>query len=336
MEARALVCNEAREFSIEAVVLPDPGRDQILIRNYYSGVSIGTEFALIRNKISWGPFPICTGYMGTGVVEAVGADVRGFAAGDRVYYRRNESMTLAADGTPVTNAAGVHCSHVVLEPSGAYGADPLPPDADMAVCSMFVMPAVGLHGVNLVNPRLGETVVVYGCGLIGLGVVAACANRGCEVIAVEIDEERLRLARGFGADHLIDGAARDVEAEVKKIAPDGADAVIECTGIPECIDRALPLCRRYGKFCWQGNYGDARIPFNYQAAAGPKLRMFFPSDDGLRPCRRAIVKSMTNGMLPWVRCITHRIAAAAAPELYRRIDAGDTHGIAGVVIGWLE
>ena len=336
MKARALICTEKQEFAIDDVILDEPGSDKVVIRNHYSGVSIGTELALVRNKISWGPFPICLGYQGTGVIEQVGDDVVGFKLGDRVYYRRNEPMKLASDGTPVSFAAGVHASHIVLEPSGVYGAGLLPVDADMEVCSMFVMPAVGMHGVNLVNPRMGETVVVYGCGMIGLGVIAACANRGCEVIAVDVDEQRLALTRKFGADVLINGRVQNVETEVKKISLAGADVVIECTGIPECVDQAMPLCRPYGKFSWQGNYGDDQVPLDYKAASNSKLTMFFPSDDGLRPCRRAIVKNMTNGMLPWEQCITHRIAADEAPELYRRIKEGDTKDLMGAVIRWAE
>ena len=53
------------------------------------------------------------------------------------------------------------------------------PGAGMNVASLFVMPAVGLYGVDMANPRMGDTVVVYGVGMIGLGVVAACAQRGC-------------------------------------------------------------------------------------------------------------------------------------------------------------
>ena len=105
MKARALICDEHQSFTIEDVVLPDPAPDQVAIRTTYSGVSVGTEFALIRNKLSWGPYPLCTGYMGTGVIEAVGAGVKGFAAGDKVYFRGNDGMALA-DGTAVSSVSG--------------------------------------------------------------------------------------------------------------------------------------------------------------------------------------------------------------------------------------
>ena len=69
MKAKALVCDAEQNFTLEDVLLKGPAPDQIAVRTHYTGVSIGTEFALVRNKISWGPYPLCTGYQGTGVVE---------------------------------------------------------------------------------------------------------------------------------------------------------------------------------------------------------------------------------------------------------------------------
>ena len=75
---------------------PDPGPEHLLIRALYSGVSIGTEFALIRNKIAGQQYPLCTGYQGVGVVEHVGEKVDAFKVGDKVYYRDNREGDAAA------------------------------------------------------------------------------------------------------------------------------------------------------------------------------------------------------------------------------------------------
>ena len=187
------------------------------------------------------------------------------------------------------------------------------PGVEMDVACMFVMPAVGLYGVDMTNPRMGQTVVVYGTGLIGLGVVAACAHRGCVVLAVDLNEKRLAVAKQLGADYAISGETGDVQAEVKKIAPEGADVVFECTGIPECIDPAIALCREHGSFVWQGNYGSAPVSMHFLPPRGRRLKMFFPSDDGWRPCRRAVVKNMAMGALKWEQCISHRIGFMDAP-----------------------
>ena len=120
MRADALICSEEQAFSLESVELDDPGPGDLLVRTLSTGVSIGTEFALVRNKISWGPYPLCTGYQGVGVVERAGADVRGFAAGDTVYYRDNRAMRLAG-GERVSCVSGTHCSHAVIDPVRTHG-----------------------------------------------------------------------------------------------------------------------------------------------------------------------------------------------------------------------
>jgi 2-desacetyl-2-hydroxyethyl bacteriochlorophyllide A dehydrogenase len=335
MKAHALICDEQQRFTLEEVRLKNPAPDQAAIRTVFSGVSIGTEFALIRNKISWGPYPLCTGYQGTGIVEAVGAEVQGLEVGDRVYFRGNDHME-RVDGQRISCVAGTHCSHVVRKVGGSHGVAKLPPGAGMDVAAHFVMPAVGLAGVDMANPRMGDKVLVYGAGLIGLGVIAACAHRGCEVIAVDLNERQLDLARRMGADHLINGRTSDVEAALRRIAPDGADVVFESTGLPQCLDAAITLCRTEGSFVWQGNYGEAPVSLHFLPAHGRRLRMFFPCDDGWAPCRRAVIKNMTTGALRWEECITHRITSQQAPDLFARINRGHEPDIVGVIIQWSE
>lgn len=333
INATALICDQHQKFSLQPVRIKPPTADQILIRTHFSGVSIGTEFALIRNKMSWGPYPLCTGYMGTGIVEAVGADIGNFKVGDRVFYRGNSPMELA-DGAAVSPVSGGHCSSIVIRPNTSHGADHVPAGAGMDVAAMFVMPAVGLYGVDLAQPRMGDKVVVYGVGLVGLGVLAALVHRGCEVIAIDISDRQLDIARQLGADHIIHATRHDAAAEVSRIAPGGADVVFECTGIPACIDIAIPFCKTLGKFVWQGNYGAAPVSMKFLPPHARRLTMIFPCDDGHVPCRRAVVKNMAMGALKWEKTITHRIDHTHAPEMFDRINKGAEKDIVGVVIKW--
>jgi len=186
----------------------------------------------------------------------------------------------------------------------------------------------------MANPRLGQTVLVYGAGLIGQGVIAACVHRGCVVIAVDVREKPLAIAREMGADYTLNGSSQDVEGEVKKIAPEGADVVFECTGRPACIDPAIALCRPFGSFVWQGNYGAAPVSLHFLPPHGKRLQMFFPCDDGGPACRRAVVRNMARGALPWEKTITHRIDCSEAPALFSRINQGQDPDIVGVVIQW--
>lgn len=332
MDAVALITTEDQNFRLAPVRLPDPGPDDVAVRTLWSGVSIGTEFALIRGKLSWGPYPLCTGYQATGVVEYVGGNVDAFRVGDRVYYRDNGPMTLT-DGTSVSSVSGTHCSHAVINPLRTHGLAHLPPGAPEDAAALFVMPAVGLHGVDLAQVRLGWKVVVYGAGLIGLGVVAACAARGCEIIAVDLDDYRLSVARRLGADHLLNAQPDDVRQRVRELTGGGADAVFETTGLPELVGPTIELCRERGTFVWQGNYGKDPFPFHFLPPHGKRLTMVFPCDDGHVPSRRSVVKAMTLGSLPWSETISHRVPSSEAVSLYRGILNG-TLNVLGAVIRW--
>ena len=126
---------------------------------------------------------------------------------------------------------------------------------------------------------MGETVIVYETGLVGLGVVAACRHRRCVVVAVNIKDQQLTIAKTLETDFAFDGRANDIAEEVERIAPEGTDVVLECTGIPQCIDPAIALCREHGSFVWQGHYGNEPVSMHFIRPHARRLRMFFPCDD---------------------------------------------------------
>ncbi len=333
MNARALVTTENQRFSIDDVVLPEEGPRQVRVRTLYSGVSIGTEFAFIRGKIDRGPFPMVTGYQGVGIIETVGSDVSEFAVDDRVYYRANREIT-ATDGSSITGLSGVHCSHTITDVDGDHACAHLPDGADEEASSLFVMPAVGLNGVDTANPRMGDLVVVNGAGLIGLGVIAACSHRGCVVVAVDVEGDRLQIAKRLGADHVVRADKENMEEAVRNLSPEGADVVFEATGIPDCIDPSIALCRRHGTFVLQGHYGQRPISYNFAPPHGRRLTMHYPCDDGLAASRRAVIKNMGSGVLPWHHTITHRCSFEDAPQLFDAVNRGRAQTVLGAVIRW--
>lgn len=334
MHAKALIAHSESSLAVEEVQIPSPAPDQALIRTLYSGVSVGTETALLRSKISWGPFPLCTGYQATGVVEAVGSKVTGFAPGDTVYVRGGSQITLA-DGRAVTAASGTHASHILCKAGTSHSFARLPGGCDPAVSSLFVMPAVGAKGVDMAGVKLGDVVVIHGCGLIGLGALAAAVKRGAVVLAADVNDRALDLAKAFGADGVIRSDRQDLAAEVKAVAPKGADVVFECTGLPACVDPTVALCRIDGTYVWQGNYGAAPVAFDFLAAHNRRLRMVFPCDDGLEPCRRAVLRHMALGLLPWEKVVTHRVPYTGAPAMFEAILGKKTDAL-GIVVDWTD
>ena len=338
MKAQALVCESEPRVELREVELGEPEPGQVVIRALASGVSPGTELALMRGRISWGRFPLCTGYQAVGEVTAVGQAVTGFAVGDRVYYRDNHAAMRLPDGRELSAVTGAHASHAIVDVRRTHGMAPLPDEVEQAVglaaASLYVLPAVGLNGVDMANPRLGQTVVVHGAGLVGLAVVAACAPRGARVIAVDLDAHRLRLAGQLGAEHVIDARQADVPAAVRALAPEMADVVFECTGLPELLDPAIALCRSHGTFVWQGNYGGEPVRMSFLPAHGRRLTMYFPCDDGGPACRAAVMASMARQALPWDKTITHELAPAAAAELLNGMLSGAATDVLGAVVRW--
>lgn len=336
MSGIALVGREEGKFALEEVVTGPIGPTDVGLRTTWSGVSIGTEFAALSGKIDYGPFPMTTGYMGVGIVERVGAEVTDYSVGDRLYYGRNNELRTRAGDQVITCASGVHASVAVVDPAGSGMGGALVPDGvPDDVASMFVIPAVGLLGVDMAAVHVGASVVVIGAGMVGLSVVAAAAARGAKVISVDLREQPLDVAKRLGADHVVNSSTSDVDTEVRRLVGDaGADFVFEATGHPSLIDLGISLCRREGCFVWQGNYGVGQISFEFQKAHVGRLRMVFPCGDGGRPYEEAVMTSLANKWLRWEETITDRVEAADAPALYEKIRADGAGNILGATIHW--
>ena len=331
MDAQALVATQSQQFSLETFPIPELTAAQILVRTLYSGVSVGTEFAVIQGKLDWGPFPVCTGYQAVGVVEAAGAAVTKFKTGDKVYFRRN-FMPLTLGPDQVNTCAGTHSSHAIMDETAEVAL--LPDGVDGATGSLFVMPAVGYNAVDMAGVQMGDVVAFHGQGLIGLGALVAARLRGAVTIAIDLDRRRLDLAREMGSEYTINPSEEDVKARVEEIAPGGADVVFEGTGIPHCLDLAFPLARLRGKFVFLGNYGNAPISFHFLVPHGKQLTAFFPCNDGLAPCREAVLRNIAGGVIPWHKTITHRVEAGDAPTLYEAINKNEIPEMMAAVIKW--
>ena len=336
LDARALVAGEGGVFSIEDVLTPPLTSSSIAVATTWSGVSFGTEFAILTGRLDWGPFPLVTGYMGVGRVVEVGADVPDYEVGDRVYYRRNKGMLHRKTGKELTCASGGHASVVVLDPSGSHGADHLPDLVPDDVASTFVLPAVGLTGVDEAGVGVGDRVVVIGSGLVGLAVVAASVARGANVLAVDFRPGALELALRLGAAHVVP-ADQDVQAQVEQaMGPDGVDFVFESTGRQDSVDLGIRLLREHGCFIWQGNYGIGKVAFEFLPAHHRRIRMVFPCDDGLRPARRAVMASLALGTLNWGATITDRVEASDAPAFYEGVFKNGPGDSFGATIHWAD
>lgn len=334
MKSSVLICTARQEFSLQEFDIPELASSDLLVRCLWSGVSVGTEFAVIRNKISYGPYPISTGYQAVGCVEKVGVGVTKFDVSDKVYYRRNY-IPMRVEDQPVTICSGAHASYALMPEDAEV--ERLPDGVDDATGALFVMPAVGYNAVDMAGVRMGDVVAFHAVGLIGLGALAAARLRGAVTIAIDLNASRLEMAEALGATHTInaDGMSPDeLTARVQEIQPGGADVVFEGSGNPSCLDLAFPLTRLRGKFVFLGHYGREPVSFNYLVPHAKQLTAFFPCNDGLAPCREAVLKNIAAGAIPWEKTITHRVKASEAPELYAKINRDELPDLFGAVIRW--
>lgn len=336
VEASALVARADGQFAVEPVLVPGPGRDNIVVQIAYSGVSIGTEFGALSGKIDWGGFPMVTGYMATGTVSMVGSAVSGFEPGDRVYVRHNEGLRLARSGEAVNCRDGLHCSAASLDPRGDHGAAILPEGVDLDVGSLFTVLSVGLHGVDMAGVSTGDSVVVIGLGTVGLGVTAAAAARGARVVGVDPRERCRTVARRLGAQETVQPDGKDSAAQVRSIVGEaGADFVFEATGKPALIDLGIALTRPSGTLVWQGHYGEGPVQFEFVRAHHKQLRMLFPCDDGLTECRAALLRRVRDGQLPVELLITDRLTPANAAGFFGQVSREGSGDSISPVIAWV-
>ncbi|MCH7861089.1 bi-domain-containing oxidoreductase [Sphingomonas sp. NPDC092331] len=186
----------------------------------------------VRSKLDQ---PITLGYCNVGTVLKYGADVRGFAVGDRV----------------VSN--GQH-AEMVSVPANLTVRIPDAVSDEQAVFT--VLGAIGLQGIRLVQPTLGECVVVTGLGLIGLLTVQMLVAQGCRVLGIDTNPERLALARQFGAETV--HAAEDVLSAASAFSRGrGVDAVLltAATKSSDPVSQAAQMCRKRGRIVLVGVTG---------------------------------------------------------------------------------
>ena len=181
--------------------------------------------------------PIALGYCNSGVVEEVGGGVRGFAVGDRV----------------VSN--GKHAEMVAV-PQNLCAR--IPDGVTDEQAAFTVLGAIALQGIRLVQPTLGETVVVSGLGLIGLLTVQLLRAHGCKVVGLDFDSSRLALAKRFGAATVdLSSGADPVAVTTALTGGRGVDAVIitASTQSSEPVSQAAQMCRKRGRIVLVGVTG---------------------------------------------------------------------------------
>ena len=137
----------------------------------------------------------------------------------------------------------------------AYGLVELPADLPFTHAALAEPLGVALGTWEKLAPQYGKTCTVFGAGSIGLCCLAVAKAMGMRrIVVVDLNPERLEVARELGAHFTVDPAREDLFAVMKKYHPEGTDYIIEATGVESCISAALKLCRKGGYVALAG-YG---------------------------------------------------------------------------------
>ncbi len=337
------------------VPCPAVKRGQILIRSTRTLVSSGTERMLVEfGKASWlgkaiaqpdkvrqvlnkirtdglmptieavfskldQPLPL--GYCNVGVAMDVGGSVAGFSAGDRVVSNGKHAEVVSV---PVNLCAKV--------PDGVVDDE----------AAFTVIGAIGLQGIRLANPTLGEAVVVTGLGLIGLMTVQLLRAHGCRVLGIDFDAAKLALAKQFGAEVVNLSAGEDPLAAAQVFSRGrGVDAVIvtASTKSNEPVHQAALMCRKRGRIVLVGvtglelsradfyekelsfqvscSYGPGRYDPNYEEK-GQDYPVGFVRWTEQRNFE-AVLDMMADGRLDVKPLISHRFAIDEAEKAYELV-----------------
>lgn len=201
--------------------------------------------------------PVIPGHETAGEIIAVGSRVTNRKVGDRVSC---ESHIACGKCWFCQNDLAHICKNLVLFGCGVDGAFAeytkipahatylLPDNISYEEACMFEPMGAGVHGAEAAEPE-GKTVLIFGCGPIGLTAISACKTFGAkQVIAVDLLDEKLDIAREMGADYTFNSVKCDLTAEIMMLTDGiGADAVIDITGAAPAIHSAFRCVRAAGK-----------------------------------------------------------------------------------------
>lgn len=216
--------------------------------------------------------PLILGHEPSGIIARAGSEVRTFMEGDRVLLpavltcgtcefcrtgRENICSTMMMFGNNVDGAYAEYIAAPAKDIFHLPGEIPLEEGAIIADAISTPYHAVK----NRAEVRAGDTVVVFGCGGVGINVVQVAAAVGGVVIAVDISDKKLEWAKQFGATAVMNPSkVENIGKEIKKLTGGGADIAIEAIGNPQTMEAAFGTLRKGGRLVVVGySTGDLRL-----------------------------------------------------------------------------
>jgi L-iditol 2-dehydrogenase len=284
---KALVLQEYKKFACQELPAPQPAADEVLVAVKACGIC-GSDVHGMDGSSGRRRPPIVMGHEAAGIIAAAGADVTSWTAGDRVTFdstiycgecefcRRGE-INLCDN----RRVLGVSCEDYRRDGAFAeFVAVPqrvlyrLPDGLSFEHAALVEPFAIALHAIRRAPVALNDTVVVVGAGMIGLALVQALRHTGCgRLIAVDVADDRLALAKKFGATNLVNSAREDAARVILDLMRGrGVDVAFEAVGITATVDLAIRSLRKGGALALVGNVAP-KIEFPLQLAVTRELSL---------------------------------------------------------------
>ena len=318
---KAAVCTARETISIEEVPVPEPKADEVLVAVKVTGLC-GSDvdgYTGHHPMIQW---PIILGHECSGVVAQLGPGVTGWKEGDEVVVepffnckkcpaclagKYNLCVDLKITGHQVN---GSLAEYVIADP---FFLHPKPANLPWAEAAIAEPVSGSLHAVERANPRLGDFVVLLGCGTIGVLAMQHCLNKGAEVLVSEPEAFKRDVATQLGAHHTLDPTAEDLEATVQELTGGiGADVVVEACGLPQTLGATVGLARRGGTILLIGWSGNTTDPFDLTSVTLDELTVL--GTLGFAWDHKTALKLMSMGKVQVAPIISHRMPLERVEE----------------------
>lgn len=252
----AILAESRKPLVLDDVELPSNLEyGQVLVKVAYTGIC-GAQINEIDARKGPDKFlPHLLGHEGGGIVEKCGAGVTKVKPGDHVVMHWRQAKGIQAP-TPKYRWKGktVNAGWVTTFNEYAIVSEnrltPIPESFDLKLAALYGCALTTGYGVvfNDAHLKSGESLVVAGCGGAGTSVIVMASLMGANpLIAVDIRDDKLEKAKGFGATHLINSKKEDVRRRIMEILPQGADAAVDCTGIKEVRELCYEVTGKAGR-----------------------------------------------------------------------------------------
>jgi L-galactonate 5-dehydrogenase len=317
---RAFVIDEPGKARVTDVERPAPGAEEVLLRTRVVGMC-GTDLSTFRGKNPLVSYPRIPGHEIAATIEQTGSAVPAIfqpgmnitlspytSCGKCASCKRGRVNACQFNQTLGVQREGAMKEYFTAHWSKLYVAEGL----SIPELSVVEPLSVGFHAAARGRVSADDNVAVIGCGVVGLGAIAASAYRQARVIAIDVDDRKLAVAREAGATHLINSGSRNVHDELARLTDGpGPDVIIEAVGAPATFRMAVEEVAFTGRVVY---IGYAKEPVEYET------RLFVMKEIDILGSRNAldefgtVIEALRGGRFPVDSIISRVVGLDQAAE----------------------